>query len=226
MADILDIISSKGALTPINVGQYALFSGKGMRFHLEAFDFEGLCHVSVLKASGFLGLMKMDTLIFTPYGVDLPIFSYDGIKVAGKRTELMEFCDSLLGSADQAIAGQNVANLSSQIAVRQKYDDLPDKPHDWGWETPFILAPSGMKTGRGQRPAEFAAEMIAAYLDLIPGAAPCDPDAKRRRSSDYVEGLISNGGPAIGVMRQIWGDEATEDLFRRFIFGTLRESLA
>ena len=212
MADILDIISSKGVLTPINVGQYASFSGKGMHFHLEVFDFEGLCHVSVLKAFGFLGLMKMYTVIFTPYGLDLPIFSYDGIKVAGKRTELMEFCDSLLGSTD----------LSSLIAVRQKYADLPDKPHDWGWETPFILAPSGMKTGKGHRPAAFAAEMIGAYLDLFKKAAPCDPDAKRRRSFEYVEGLISNGGPAIGVMRKIWGDEATEDLFRRFIFGTVR----
>ena len=84
----------------------------------------------------------------------------------------------------------------------------------------------GMKTGKGQRPAAFAAEMMAAYLDLFPKVAPCDPEAKRRRSSDYVEGLISNGGLAIGLMRRIWGDEATEDLFRRFIFGTLRESLA
>ena len=223
---MLDIISGRGALTPIPVGKYASFSGKGMRFHLEVFDFEGLCHVSVLKASGFLGLMKMDTVIFTPYGVDLPIFSYDGIKVAGKRTELMEFCDSQLAPADPLPAGQDTAVLESLVAIRQKYADLPDKPHDWGWETPFILAPSGMKTGKGQRPAQFAAEMMAAYLDLFPKAAPCDPEAKRRRSSDYVEGLISNGGPAIGLMRRIWGDEATEDLFRRFIFGTLRESLA
>ena len=216
VVDILDIISSKGTLTPIPVGQYASFSGKGMHFHLEVFDFEGLCHVSVLKASGFLGLMKMDTVIFTPYGVDLPIFSYDGIKVAGGRTELMEFCDSQLAPAD----------LSSLVAVRQKHADLPDKPHDWGWETPFILAPSGVKTGKCGRSAAFAEEMIGAYLDLIPGAAPCEPEAKRGRSSDYVEGLISNGGPAIGLMRKIWGDSATEDLFRRFIFCTLRDRVA
>ena len=213
MVDILDIISSKGALTPIPVGQYALFSGKGMRFRLEAFDFEGLCHVSVLKTSGFLGLMKMDTVIFTPYGVDLPIFSYDGIKMAGKRTEMTEFYDSQLSCAD----------LSSLEAVRQRYADLQEKSLKSGCLNPFILAPTCVKTGKGQRPAAFAAEMIGAYLDLFKKAAPCEPDAKRRRSSAYVESLISNGGPAIGVMRKIWGDKATEELFRRYIFGTVRQ---
>ena len=36
----------------------------------------------------------------------------------------------------------------------------------------------------------------------------------------YVEGLISNGGPAINTVRQMLGNEAAETLFRRFLFGT------
>ena len=49
-----------------------------MTFTIKAYKAEGLGHVSVMRAKGFFGLMKMDTLIVNPTYVDLPLYSYNG----------------------------------------------------------------------------------------------------------------------------------------------------
>ena len=62
--------------------------------------------------------------------------------------------------------------------------------------------------------------MTTTYLDLFPTAHEVDRDVKTAKNRIYVEGLISNGGPAINAVRGMLGDEAAETLFRRFLFGT------
>ncbi|MBR2165299.1 MAG: hypothetical protein IJ915_01980 [Paludibacteraceae bacterium] len=62
----LDWFAAKGTLTPQDVTPWQTFSGKGMRFEFEAYDWNGTAHVSHLSMRGLFGLMKMDTLICTP----------------------------------------------------------------------------------------------------------------------------------------------------------------
>ena len=57
---ILDLIRKNHALSSKSVGEFKTFKAKGMTFVCEAFDAEGLGHVSIMKAKGFFGLMKMD----------------------------------------------------------------------------------------------------------------------------------------------------------------------
>ena len=56
-----------------------------MRFFVKAYRADGLGHVSVMRAKGFFGLMKMDTLIIVPKEKDLPLYSYDRIYAMGLR---------------------------------------------------------------------------------------------------------------------------------------------
>ncbi len=63
---LLNIIKSKYPLTELDVGGFATLKANGMKFTVEAYKAEGLGHVSVMKAKGFFGLMKMDTLIINP----------------------------------------------------------------------------------------------------------------------------------------------------------------
>ena len=65
-----------------------------------------------------------------------------------------------------------------------------------------------------------ATAMTTTYLDLFATAREVDRAVKTERNRTYVEGLISNGGPAINAVRGMIGDEAAETLFRRFLFGT------
>ncbi|MBQ9960092.1 MAG: hypothetical protein IJP01_07020, partial [Oscillospiraceae bacterium] len=80
---MLRLIGSCHKLTELDCGEFAKQKVSGMNFCIRRFAAEGLGSVSVMKASGFLGLMKMDTLIITPTEKDLPLFSYDRVLAMG-----------------------------------------------------------------------------------------------------------------------------------------------
>ena len=209
---VLDLFSDRGTLTAKDVTPWQTFSGKGMNFHLQSFDWAGCACVSHLTMRAFLGLMKMETIICTPYSKDLPLFSYDLINAIGKRTLLVEVYDTQVAPAD----------LSTMDAVKAAYSDLDDKPMKPAWYDHLKLSPTVCKTGRGPRFSQLAEEMTTAYIDLFAIASEVDCAVKTARNREYVEGLISNGGPAINTVRQILGPEAAETLFRRFLFGIER----
>ena len=209
---VLNPFSDRGTLTAKDVTPWQTFSGKGMKFHLQSFDWAGCACVSHLTMRAFLGLMKMETIICTAYTKDLPLFSYDLINAIGKRTLLVEVYDTQVAPAD----------LSTMEAVKAAYSDLADKPMKPAWYDHLKLSPTVCKTGRGPRFSQLATEMTTAYIDLFATARKVDSVAKTARNREYVEGLISNGGPAINTIRQMLGSEAAETLFRRFLFGTER----
>lgn len=209
---VLNLFSDRGTLTAKDVTPWQTFSGKGMKFQLQSFDWAGCACVSHLTMRAFLGLMKMETIICTPYTKDLPLFSYDLINAIGKRTLLVEVYDTQVAPAD----------LSTMEAVKAAYSDLDDKPMKPAWYDHLKLSPTVCKTGRGPRFSQMAEEMTTAYIDLFATAREVDSVAKTARNSAYVEGLISNGGPAINTIRQMLGSESAETLFRRFLFGIER----
>ena len=69
---ILDLIKNHHALKAKSIGDFKTFKAKGMKFACETYQAEGLGHVSVMRAKGFFGLMKMDTLVIAPQNKDLP----------------------------------------------------------------------------------------------------------------------------------------------------------
>lgn len=75
---LLSMIAKRYTLTELNIGNMAKFKAKGMTFAIKAYKAKGFGHVSVMRAKGFFGLMKMDTLIVNPTDVDLPLYSYNG----------------------------------------------------------------------------------------------------------------------------------------------------
>lgn len=209
---VLNLFSDKGTLIAKDVTPWQTFSGKGMKFQLQSFDWAGCACVSHLTMWGFLGLMKMETVICTPYTKDLPLFSYDLINAIGKRTLLVELYDTQLEPID----------LSPMQSVKESYRDLKEKSMKPHWYDTLRLSPRTCKVGSASRLSSLATEMTTTYTDLFATARTIDPVAKTARNSAYVEGLISNGGPAINTIRQMLGSEAAETLFRRFLFGTER----
>ena len=209
---VLNLFSDRGTLTAKDVTPWQTFSGKGMKFHLQSFDWAGCACVSHLTMRAFLGMMKMETVICTPYAKDLPLFSYDLINAIGKRTLLVEVYDTQVAPAD----------LSPLQSVKESYRDLKEKSMKPNWYDTLRLSPSTCKVGPTSRLSSLATEMTTAYIDLFATAREVDCGVKTARNREYVEGLISNGGPAINTIRQMLGSEAAETLFRRFLFGTER----
>ena len=207
--NILELFAKQGTLIPKNVTPFETFSGKGMTFHLESFDWNNCACVSHLTMRAFFGLMKMDTLICTPYSKDLPLFSYDYICALGKRTLLVEAYDTLIKPVD----------LSAMDKVKERYQDLRDKPTKPAWFDKLKLSPTVCKVGKEQRLSALATEMTTAYLELFATARDIDRPVKTAKNSTYVEGLI-NDGPTFRVVSKMLGVEPAKTLFRRFLFGT------
>lgn len=207
-----ELINKRFPMAEIDPEEYRTQKIKGMKFETRAFCAEGLGHVSVMRAEGFFGLMKMDTVIINPLGRDMPLFSYDRVLAAGNDTLIFELYDTLLGKV-------NMSELDQAKAGLQGYD------HDLGehWYDSIKLNVSVSKKGKKAERSAFdklAYDYLDAYLNICAGAEICDADPKREKASVYVEGLLSNGGPSTDIFMKALGREKTEGLFRRVLFGT------
>ncbi len=206
-------IAARFSMEERSCGEFAIQKHSGMTFHIRAFHARGLGHVSVMSASGFLGLMQMDTLIIHPTQRDLPLFSYDRVHAMGNDTLIFELYDTFLQGAD----------LSALAEVKRNAEHLPD--HDLGahWYDSIKLPVSLSKKGKKPHRKAFdgcALAYLQAYLQAARTADPCDPAVKREKASEYVEGLLRNGGPSTDVFLKGIGREKTEQLFRNILFAT------
>lgn len=210
---MLDVIAKSFPLTELPCGEYEKMRVSGMTFRIRRFHAEGLGPVSVMVASGFFGLMKMDTLIITPTEKDMPLFSYDRVHAMGNDTLIFELYDTLLGETD----------LSALEEVRQNAAYLPD--HDLGehWYDSIKLPVSLAKKGKKADTPGFDATVmhyLAKFLKTAASAPACEAEPKRKKASVYVEGLLKHGGPSTDVFKKGIGSEKTADLFRRILFAT------
>ncbi len=210
---LLNLIQKCYRLTPIDVGEMGKLKASGMTFTVEAFHAEGLGHVSVMRAKGFFGLMKMDTLIINPLERDLPLYSYDRIFAAGNDTLIVELYDTLLEKCD----------LSAMNAVKADYMHLSERDPGVHWYDNIKLAESISKKGKKAQTADMDALTLAHFQTYWAASVKqvSDVNAKIERASYYVEGLLEQGGPSTDVFKKTLGEEKTAKLFRTVLFGTI-----
>ena len=209
----LNAIEKRYPLTQQDVGDYAKLKVSGMKFSIQAYKAEGLGWVSVMTASGFFGLMKMDTLIINPFDVDMPLLSYDRVHAMGNDTLIYELYDTMISQPD----------LAELDKAKGRTNLLPD--HDLGkhWYDDIKLPQSlSKKCKKVQTPAfnDAAYQYLIAYLKSTQNAPACESTPKKEKASVYVEGLLSNGGPSTNIFKKSLGKEKTAQLFRSILFGT------
>ncbi len=213
---ILTLLKRNHALVIKSVGEFETFKAKGMTFKCRAYEVCGLGHVSVMQAKGFFGLMKMDTLIIAPEDKDLPLLSYDRIYAMGNDTLIIELYDTM---------GEKKVDLSSIVAVKEKYAHLPERfaegEEPKHWYDDIRLSETTSKKGKKADTERFDAytlDYIRAYLNLE--ADICGREEKIARTEIYASGLISQGGPATDVFKKEFGEEKTGNIIRKVLFGT------
>lgn len=209
---LLNIIGEEFPLTPISVGGFSKIKASGLTFSVEAYSAEGLGHVSVMRAKGFFGLMKMDTLIINPTERDLPLYSYDRIFAMGNDTLIVELYDTLLGR----FSGEALKKVKDEFAA------LPERDPGEHWYDNIKLCESISKKGKKITPEmdALAEKHFKAYLSAECGAVS-DKAAKQEKASVYVEGLLSKGGPSTDAFIKAIGKEKTAELFRSYLFKTV-----
>ena len=210
---LLSVINAAYPLTEVDAGDYKKLRASGMKFTIRPFKAEGLGWVSVMTASGFLGLMKMDTLIINATEVDMPLLSYDRIRAMGKDTLIYELYDTMLGQTD----------LSQLDKAKGRTNLLPDHKLGKHWYDEIKLPQSlSKKCKKIQTPLcnDAAHQYLVSYLKAAKSAPTCDAEAKREKAAVYVEGLLTNGGPSTNAFKKSIGEEKTAHLFRYTLFGT------
>ena len=209
---LLDILKGKYTLTKLDAGEFASLKASGMKFSVEAYCAEGLGHVSVMRAKGFFGLMKMDTLMIVPTDIDLPLYSYDRIYAMGNDTLIVELYNTLITDTD----------LSALDGVKAKFADLPERDPGEHWYDSIKLAQSISKKGKKALKNSFdafAEEHFNAYINTNADQVTLTAE-KKELSARYVDGLLSQGGPSTDVFKKELGQEKTSLLFKQVLFGT------
>jgi hypothetical protein len=208
---IISLINQKYPLTEIDSGEFANINVNGMKFSISAYKAEGLGHVSVMNATGFFGLMKMDTLIINPTEIDLPLYSYDRIFAMGNDTLIIELYDTLLGDFSE----------DSLNEIKAKYSYIPE--HDLGehWYNSIKLKCSVSNKGKKtdtESLNQMALEYFISYLNTPANNAALEEKQKKARF--YVDGLIEKGGPPTNAFKKSIGKDKTRELFEKILFGT------
>ena len=208
---LITLINKKFSLTEIDCGEFAKMKVNGMNFSIRAYKAEGLGHVSVMRANGFFGLMKMDTLIINPTDIDLPLYSYDRIFAMGNDTLIVELYDTLSGEYSNT-------GLETEKA---KYTSLPERDPGEHWYDSIKLQSSISKKGKKAQTKELdglTLDHFAAYLKS--SNAEGNMAAKQEKARVYVNGLIEKGGPSTDVFKKAIGEAKTRELFENILFGT------
>lgn len=210
--DLLGKLNTHFPLRELPAWEFHELKITGMTFTVRQYEAAGLGHVSWMGAAGFLGLMKMETLIIDPRWRDMPLLSYDRIKAMGRDTLIIELFDTLTGPC----------SLRPLDEVKARCASLPD--HDLGpnWYDSIKLEQSVSKKGKKALSASLDAltdEYFDAYMACAGQAGPCEPGEKAQKSGAYVEGLLQHGGPCTDVFKKGLGEEKTAALFRRVLFG-------
>lgn len=212
---LLNILAKEYPLEEIDVGDMSTLKASGMTFSVKAYNAVGLGHVSVMRAKGFFGLMKMDTLIVNPTEKDLPLYSYDRIFAMGNDTLIVELYDTLVGEFSE----------QTLMDIKAQYSSLPYREPGEHWYDNIKLDSSISTKGKKNLTGtfdEFTSKHFEAYLAEGGKVGSPNREAKLEKAAYYVNGLLRNGGPSTDVFKKELGDEKTEKLFNNVLFGISR----
>ena len=195
MQNLVSILDQSFPLKRKDVGEFEKIKVNGMNFTIDQYYAKGLGNVSIMCAEGFLGLMKMDTLIINPTAVDLPLYSYDRIYAMGNDTLIVELYDTLLGKCE----------LDRVNEVKAAYTDLPERDPGEHWYDSLKLDVSLSKKGKKQQQARFDELAVAhfrAYL-AAPAQTAVSAEEKRRKKAELrakiTKAAAFAGGGALSI---------------------------
>lgn len=103
--------------------------------------------------------------------------------------------------------------------LKKKYAFLPDRDPGTHWYDSIRFEESVSKKGKKitGKMDELALDELRAYFSL-PAGPTKDPEVKREKSKQYVDGLLEHGGPSTDVFKEALGEEKTGKLFREVLF--------
>ena len=197
-----------------DLGEYGLLRKNGMEFKTEAWRVGGVGSLCVMRMKAFFGLMRMETAIFSPSGVDAPLFNVDWVKAFGTETQIAELYDVQVQPWPDACRSQLQGICDSAV-------DLPDMERKANWYDEILYDCSCAKKERGiaQRLYDLAEGYVTCYVAQLSQLASCDPVEKSALVKGFAERLYSEGGVAVQQITKLFGEETARHLVVNCMYG-------
>ncbi|MCQ2770628.1 MAG: hypothetical protein MJ236_02380 [Clostridia bacterium] len=213
ISEVIEFLKSNYEVSQKNVGKYALIKKNMMKFDISSYDVKGIGSFSYVKMSGMFGLIKMDSLIFTPLCVDAPLWSIDRMAAMGNDILYIEAYDLTLET------GRDYPSIAT---LKEKYSYLPNVDRKEYWFQNLII--NGTITKKGKKlSAEYNKVMkdyCEAFVKIMAESKPCEVSEKRKPVQEYVDGLFEKGSPTVEQFTKLMDKAETKDMYERFIFSS------
>ena len=180
-----------------------------MRFVCRQYTLKGFGNLFTMETHAMGGLMKLSTMVFTPYsGKSVPFLLVDTMEMKKKRLAYVEYYDCTAKGASMPESERQAAEFAA----------LPDYAEKPAWyvsrRTPYSL----IKGGEGADDAALEA-MILTCVDRYLNAAkdaPIDPD-NLPGLRDFQHDMLVLGNPSSGTLNKVLGKEGAELAFKTAI---------
>lgn len=212
---VLEGLSGSFTVKKLDIGRCASLSKKGMTFFTDTYDIENAGHLCIMKMKAMLGLMKMETVVLSITGKDLPLFNMDWVGAFGKETLIVEIYDDQLTPYPE-----DLLNKFSEIGAKDS--DLTEYTTDTAhWYDSILYPCSYHKTGKklSYRFSNTAEEYSNAFIEQLASAPACDISEKKAKVSSFAETLYAKGGPAVDQVKKLFGDEIAGELIIEHMYG-------
>ena len=211
----LSIMGESHDIRELDLGSEASVAKRGFKVELQAWEVEGIGHLCDIRMRLPLRLMRMETIVFAPIQVDMPLMNLDWISAFGSEIQFVEIYDDQLSpwpEEEQRIfetLQRQAASLPDAKSVEGRwYDDIL---------YPFSVHKAGRKISRQLE--EMAYDYLVAYLDQCLAAPPCDAQAKEAKVGEYARRLFAEGGPAVDAFVKLFGTETARRVVVQNMYG-------
>ena len=204
-------------LTRNEIGEDARLSKLGMVFTTKSYDVRDIGHFCIMRLKAFGGMMKMETVILAPTGVDAPLMNVDWVSVFGKETQIVEFYDTQLSPWADSLQAE-----MRKIALRDA--DLENRTSEEHWYDGIRYSCSYNKSGKGlterfNRAAQAYIGVYCAQLAEVPACDSDDREEKRRKVKEFATKLFENGGQAVNMITKLFGEETARRVIIKHMYG-------
>lgn len=212
---LLNLVNSAFPIEERDVKEFKIVKKFPFRFDVSAYEIKDVGNMSYMKMKAMGGLMKMDSLIITPFYKDMPLLSFDVISIGNKLIVLLEMYDTRINKD---------VNFDTITNIKNKYSYLKDEKVEPNWYDSIKLPQSLKRSASKKQLADInnlVSEYVSEYLNIVNASKSCDKNEKQIHNKKYSDGLLNNGGPSTDVFIKLFGKEKTEELFGNYLFGTL-----
>lgn len=210
---MMDAIQEKYTCKPVDAGVFAKVVIEGANFVIKGYDVEGLGRVATIQMKRLIGLWEMQSLIITPYQVDMPIYYCNRHREKGSYIYRVEMFDTQM----------NAMETSDFQRVIDKYANIPNEPQGKRWYDEIKLPVCLVKKVEKKNKADLeplAWEYFKVYLDLLEKAAGCKKTEKKKKTTVFVNELCKHRGLAVvEIFYANYGDKVTSKLCNEVLFG-------